>query len=145
MYVCVNTNMGVWGHNVCAFRWMSVLTSAGIVRGPVFAGHAHHLWALGLISLLAAYFTACPHHVLIVLSSGCATAHGTMFHLNGRTPRCPYNWREDSCIDLFFIASQQVYVFFYGRALEWEALLLLSVFNNTHLPEDIKSQDRLPS
>lgn len=41
--VCVNANMGVWGHNVCMFRWMSVLTSAGIVRGPVFAGHAHHL------------------------------------------------------------------------------------------------------
>lgn len=114
-----------------------ILTSAGIVRRPVFAGHAHHLWALGLISLLAAYFAACPHHILVVLSSGCAAAHVAMFHFNGRAPRCPYSWRKDGCIDLFFVASQGGYVSF-SQAMKWEVQLL--VFNNRHLPEDIKAK-----
>lgn len=64
-------------------------TSAGVVRGPVFAGHAHDLWALSLVPLLAADFTARPHNIPVVLSSGCATAHVTMFHLDGRTPWSP--------------------------------------------------------
>lgn len=101
--VCVRYNSNT-ETLACVFRWMSVLTSAGVVRGPVFAGHAHHLWALGLVSLLAADLTTRSHHVLIVLSSGCATAHVAMFHLYGCTPRCPYKLRKDGGIDLFFIA-----------------------------------------
>lgn len=64
-------------------------TSAGVVRGPVLAGHAHHLRARGLVSLLAADLAASPHHVPVVLSSGCTAAHVPMLHLNGRTPRDP--------------------------------------------------------
>lgn len=113
----------------------SVLTSAGVVRGPVFAGHTHHLWALGLVSLLAAYFTASPHHIPVVLSSGCATAHVTMFHLNGRAPRCPY--MEERWLVWPFRHCIKAITCFYGAALERERLLLMSISNN-NLPEDYK-------
>lgn len=55
----------------------------------MLAGHAHHLGVLGLVSPLAADFTARPHNVLVVLSSGGATAHIAMLQFNGRTPRGP--------------------------------------------------------
>ncbi len=115
---CKKPSSGIHVRPTWTSVWMSAYTacvsartSAGVVRGPVFAGHAHHLRALGLVSLLAAYFTARPHHVPVVLSSGRATAHVAVFHLNGRTPRCPYKRRKDSCTDLSFVASRQLSVF----------------------------------
>lgn len=48
--------------------WVLALTLTGVVGGPVLAGHAHHLGALGLVPLLTAYFTARPHHVVVLLS-----------------------------------------------------------------------------
>lgn len=100
------TNLSVrWFEAVNEPVWCLInvcVTSAGVVRGPVFAGHAHHLRALGLVSLLAADFTARAHHVPVVLSSGRATAHVTMFNLNGCTPRRPYKRSKESCADLFW-------------------------------------------
>lgn len=50
------------------YCWGLALTLAGVVGGPVFAGHTHHLRALGLVPLLAADFTARPHHILVALT-----------------------------------------------------------------------------
>lgn len=73
----------------CICCWVLALTLAGVVGGPVFGGHAHHLRALGLVALLTADFTARPHHVAVVLSWWSAAAHRAMFHIfNGRTPWC---------------------------------------------------------
>lgn len=102
-----------------------VLTSAGVVGGPVLAGHAHHLWARGLVSLLAADLAACPHHVAVVLSSGCATAHIPVFHLNGRAPRCPCT--KTNGADLPGVCSVE------QRVLEDEDV---SAQLNTLLPEE---------
>lgn len=60
--------MTLWGEGGVVYCWGLALTLAGVVGGPVFAGHAHHLRALGLIPLLAADFTARPHHILVVLT-----------------------------------------------------------------------------
>lgn len=90
---------------VCAFCWLLALTLTGVVGGPVFAGHAHHLWVLGLIPLLTPDLTARPHHILVVLSCWCAAGHGAMFHVfNGSTPWCSYDSRKDSFTDLFLLA-----------------------------------------
>lgn len=77
------------------------LTLAGVVGGPVLAGHAHHLRALGLIPLLTADLAARPHHILVLLSCWRAAAHRAMFHIfNGCTPWCSYDSRKDISVDL---------------------------------------------
>lgn len=65
-----------------------MLTSAGVVSWPLFAGHTENLTAaVQLVARLTADLATGSQNVLITLSAWCLAADVTMFDFHRGTPR----------------------------------------------------------
>lgn len=65
-----------------------MLTSAGVVSWPLFAGHTENLAAaVQLIACFTADLAPGSQNVLITLSAWCLAADVTMFDFHWSTPR----------------------------------------------------------